>query len=574
MSHDGTELFYRWWPARSTSADTRAVMLFHRGHEHSGRLQHLVDELELTEYDFFAWDQRGHGRSPGARGDSPSFAACVKDVDAFVRHIAAVHGIASSEIAIVAQSMAAVVVLAWIHDYALRVRSVVITAPAFRVKLYVPFARAGLALLYRLRGNFFITSYVKPRLLTHDPERIKSYGEDPLVTRAISVRVLLGLLDTAERLVADAAAIRVPLLLLTSDQDWVVHRSPQEAFFERLGSAVKQKVLLRGFLHDTLGEQPRSHAIARVRGFILDRFEEPCTEPAIDGADKRGHTFTEFDALRKSLPVASWRNLKFAATRLSMRTLGRLSTGIRIGLANGFDSGSMLDYVYRNQASGRLLIGKLIDRGFLDAIGWRGIRVRKTHVARAVAAAAKRLHVAGTPIDLMDVAAGPGTYLVDALQASGIVPHSIQLRDYDDVNVAAAQAALAKSPYSGVGRAQRSDAFGPAAMASAQPRPSLVVVCGLYELYADNASVSSSLTAIARSIAPRGCLIYSGQPWHPQLELIARTLINHRDRGPWIMRRRTQAELDGLVAAAGFTKIEQWIDEWGMFTVSLAVRDV
>ena len=30
--------------------------------------------------------------------------------------------------------------------------------------------------------------------------------------------------------------------------------------------------------------------------------------------------------------------------------------------------------------------------------------------------------------------------------------------------------------------------------------------------------------------------------------------------------------MDELVRAAGFAKIEQWIDEWGMFTVSLARR--
>ena len=38
------------------------------------------------------------------------------------------------------------------------------------------------------------------------------------------------------------------------------------------------------------------------------------------------------------------------------------------------------------------------------------------------------------------------------------------------------------------------------------------------------------------------------------------------------MRRRTQAELDALVARAGFVKEEEWVDEWGIFTVSLARR--
>jgi hypothetical protein len=38
------------------------------------------------------------------------------------------------------------------------------------------------------------------------------------------------------------------------------------------------------------------------------------------------------------------------------------------------------------------------------------------------------------------------------------------------------------------------------------------------------------------------------------------------------MRRRSQAELDQLVEHAEFEKIEQWTDEWGIFTVSLAER--
>jgi hypothetical protein len=38
------------------------------------------------------------------------------------------------------------------------------------------------------------------------------------------------------------------------------------------------------------------------------------------------------------------------------------------------------------------------------------------------------------------------------------------------------------------------------------------------------------------------------------------------------MRRRTQAEMDALVEAAGFRKVAQRIDPWGIFTVSLAER--
>ena len=42
----------------------------------------------------------------------------------------------------------------------------VLASPAFNVKLYVPFARAGLRLMRKLRGNFFVKSYVKAKFLT------------------------------------------------------------------------------------------------------------------------------------------------------------------------------------------------------------------------------------------------------------------------------------------------------------------------------------------------------------------------------------------------------------------------
>ncbi|MFP3507946.1 class I SAM-dependent methyltransferase family protein, partial [Burkholderia sp. SIMBA_062] len=45
-----------------------------------------------------------------------------------------------------------------------------------------------------------------------------------------------------------------------------------------------------------------------------------------------------------------------------------------------------------------------------------------------------------------------------------------------------------------------------------------------------------------------------------------------RGEATWVMRRRSQAEMDELVARAGFRKLDQRIDAMGIFTVSLAQR--
>jgi alpha-beta hydrolase superfamily lysophospholipase/phosphatidylglycerophosphate synthase len=570
-THDGVDLFYRLWPATSTPP-RGAIVMFHRGHEHSGRMAHLADELRLPEFAVFAWDARGHGRSPGERGFSPSLGTSVRDVQTFIDHIVETHGIAVEDIAVVAQSVGAVLVAAWAHDYAPRIRCMVLASPAFEVKLYIPFARLGLKLMRRLRGNFFVDSYVKARFLTHDSERVASYRSDPLITRPISVDILLALYETANRVIADARAITVPTQLLISGTDWVVHHGPQHRFFERLGARIKERHVLEGFFHDTLGEKDRAIAISEARAFVLARFSETPSRPSLLDADRMSYTRDEADVLASPLPICSPAGLYWAAARMGLRIGGILSEGIKLGHQTGFDSGSTLDYIYRNRPRGRSVLGRFIDQSYLDSIGWRGIRQRKTHVEELLRQGMDRLRRKGSAVRIIDIAAGHGRYVLEAIDGDAGKPDSVRLQDFSDLNVAAGTKLIQEKGLAASVEFRKGDAFDRDGIAAIEPRPTLGVVSGLYELFGDNELVGRSLSGLAAAIPPGGYLVYTGQPWHPQLELIARALTSHREGRPWIMRRRTQAELDQLVAAAGFRKVEQRIDEWGIFTVSLAER--
>jgi alpha-beta hydrolase superfamily lysophospholipase len=567
---DGESLFYRRWPA--TSGKRRgAVLLFHRGHEHGARMAHLVDELELPDFDFYAWDARGHGKSPGVRGYSPSFADSVRDVQTFVEHVRDTWQVDETDMAVLAQSVGAVLISTWAHDYAPRVRCLVLASPAFKVKLYVPFARPGLKLMQALRGNFFVNSYVKSKFLTHDPERQASYDSDPLISRPISVNILLALYEAAERIVADAQAITIPTQLLISGADWVVHHGPQHEFFDKLGSTIKEKHVLDGFYHDTFGEKDRAQATTLARDFILRQFAAEWSRPDLRQAHRQGATFDEAQALAQALPALSPRGLYWQAYRANMKLGGVFSEGVALGHRTGFDSGSTLDYVYRNTPAGAGPLGRLIDRQYLDAIGWKGIRQRKLHIEELLRATLARLRDAGVPARILDIAAGHGRYVLEALDGA-TKPESILLRDFSPLNVDQGSALIATKGLADIARFERGDAFDRAAVAAASPSPTLGIVSGLYELFPDNDMVATSLAGMADAIAPGGYLIYTGQPWHPQLELIARALTSHRDGQAWVMRRRTQAEMDQLVRDAGFEKIDQRIDEWGIFTVSLARR--
>jgi alpha-beta hydrolase superfamily lysophospholipase len=577
-THDDVPLFYRRWPATSggalSGAARGAILLFHRGHEHGGRLAHLVDELDLPDFAFYAWDARGHGQSPGARGYSPSFAASVRDVQTFLDHLREEHGVEPERTAVVAQSVGAVLIATWAHDYAPKVRALVLASPAFEVRLYVPLARPGLRVLEKLRGNFFVQSYVKSKLLTHDPARRTSFDSDPLITRAISVNILLEMHAAARRVVADARAITIPTQLLISGADFVVDQRPQHEFFVNLGTPAKERHVFSGFFHDTLGEAHREPAVGHARRFILQQFETPADAPSLLEAHRLGYTRDEADRLASPLPALSWRGLYWTGYRANLGLAGWLSKGIALGHRTGFDSGSTLDYVYRNQAEGRGPIGRAIDRAYLDAIGWRGIRQRKVHLEELIRAALHRLAAAGRPRRILDIAAGHGRYVLEALPATEYPPDAIVLRDYSPINVEAGQRLIAEKGLAAIARFEKANAFDAEAIAGVRPQPTLAIVSGLYELFPDNALVRRSLSGLGAAVPAGGYLVYTGQPWHPQLEMIARALTSHRDGEAWVMRRRAQAEMDQLVAAAGFRKLEQRIDEWGIFSVSLAVREV
>ncbi|HRE17490.1 MAG TPA: class I SAM-dependent methyltransferase family protein, partial [Rhodocyclaceae bacterium] len=145
------------------------------------------------------------------------------------------------------------------------------------------------------------------------------------------------------------------------------------------------------------------------------------------------------------------------------------------------------------------------------------------------------LHAAGKPLRVLDVAAGHGRYVLEAL-TQGPRPEAIVLRDFSDINVKAGAELISGKGLADIARFEQGDAFDRDGVAAVQPKPTVGIVSGLYELFADNEQVGRSLAGLAQAVEPGGYLLYTGQPWHPQLEMIARTLTSHREHAPWVMR--------------------------------------
>ena len=563
---DGLSLYYKTWNVQGAS---KALVLLHRGHEHADRWDTVVPSLAMPDTAIYAWEARGHGQSPGRRGHAAGFMEYVRDLDTFFHHLQKVHGLVPERTVVVAHSVGGVVAAAWVHDFAPRIAGLVLATPALEVNLIVPGALTSIRAMQKLKEDATIKSYVRGSWLTRDVSAAAVYDADTLISKDISAKILVELFDTAKRVISDAEVMDRPLLLFSAGADQVVKKRAIDALYTNYGGEQKTHLTLKGARHAIFHDLCREEVCGAIK-----RFAERCianfTPPCLEADLTHPATNAEFAELKKPLPSPSLRGLSYIVQRAALGTTGRLSQGIRIGHATGFDSGESLDYVYENNARGNLLIGKAIDHFYLNAIGWRGIRQRRVCMNQALKYALKQTREANLPLQLMDIAGGAGRYLLDVLEDPEFgFDLRILCRDWSESALATGRAAAQQLGFNDRVTHVRGDAFDETSLANVEPKPSVAVVSGLYELFPENDKLQRSLRGLFSAVNAGGWLIYTGQPWHPQVEMIARTLTN-RDGQFWVMRRRPQSEMDALVEAAGFNKEKQWIDNFGIFTVSIA----
>ena len=87
-SFDNADIFYRVW---NYNPSQKTIVILHRGHEHSGRLQAFAENEQFAHFNIFGFDMRGLGHT--SQPVSPHFMDYVRDLDAFVKYLHETYGI-------------------------------------------------------------------------------------------------------------------------------------------------------------------------------------------------------------------------------------------------------------------------------------------------------------------------------------------------------------------------------------------------------------------------------------------------------------------------------------------------
>lgn len=227
---DGLGLFAREWrpdePARGV------VCVFHGLGEHGGQYGEVAKALIEERVALIAIDLRGHGRSGGRRGHTPSYAALLDDVDALLAGAAERHPGAPRFI--YGHSLGGNLVL----NHALRrqpdVAGVIATGPWLRMtKDLVWYKRFLATLLEPVFPTLSFSTGSDPEDLL---EEVGLRRNVELFHNLISLRLLMSMRRAGVWAVRNAHLLKTPTLLIHGDADPVTAPSASLEFARRAGS--------------------------------------------------------------------------------------------------------------------------------------------------------------------------------------------------------------------------------------------------------------------------------------------------------------------------------------------------
>ena len=231
-SFDNLRMFAQVWEPGENEKISGLIALVHGLGEHSGRYAEVAAFLISKGYVLVAFDQRGHGKSQGKRGHTPSYEALLKDVEHILKiALRKFPGIPSF---LYGHSLGGNMVL----NYALRLKpkinGVIATSPWLRI-----IAAPSSKLIYLVRQidkvwpSLTQANGLKAQFLSHNQNSVNAYINDPLVHNRISMSLFLTVYEAGLWALENANKLNIPLLLMHGGDDQITSPHASIEFAEK-----------------------------------------------------------------------------------------------------------------------------------------------------------------------------------------------------------------------------------------------------------------------------------------------------------------------------------------------------
>ena len=265
---DGMTLAARCW---SVPQPRGVVVVAHGLGEHGGAYAHLAEAMgRQVDFDFVAFDFRGHGRSPGRRGVIRQYGELVSDLQSSVAWVRKHRD--GLPIFLLGHCAGGQVAIRVAQQNRGEIAGVIASNPMIRIGMPVPPGKARLGkLLAKLAPWVTLRADVPVEGMTRDPLMLERYRTDKLRHKRISPPLFFGLVEGGQTLLDSARQIQTPMLLLVGGQDPVLSTASTHEFFDRVGSGDKTLSLYPEMLHEPLNELGRERVFDDLARWLAAR---------------------------------------------------------------------------------------------------------------------------------------------------------------------------------------------------------------------------------------------------------------------------------------------------------------
>lgn len=265
---DGLKLYAAEWP--TSGSPIGVVCLVHGMGEHHGRQAAIVQPLNEAGFTVFVYDQRGHGRSGGKRGHSPSITHLTRDLDAVLAE--ARRRYASLPIFLYGHSMGGNVAVNYALRHEAELAGLVLTSPWLRLSFQPPKWKVTMG---RAIGRFWPTFTQRAGLasgaLYRPGHPNPAPSKDEWSHGDITAAMFVAMTDSGEWAIREAQRLRIPLLLAHGTADRITSFDASRELFSHANQAISTFMPVEGGYHELYHDTDGIKTMEQIASWLQER---------------------------------------------------------------------------------------------------------------------------------------------------------------------------------------------------------------------------------------------------------------------------------------------------------------
>lgn len=240
------------------------VVFIHGMGEHFGRYRHMVAFLEAEACATIGFDLRGHGRSGGKRGHTPSYLHLMDDINLLMNRTR--EFFAGVPVFLYGHSLGGNLAANYVLRRKPELRGLILSAPYFKLAFAPPRWKVALSkLLAGLLPSLTLPTEIDVTALSREEAVVQAYKADPLVHDRISSAFFNGVHAAGLYPIEQAATLQVPTLVMHGTADRLTSAEGTTEFARKNPEMITLK-LWEGFYHEIHQEKEQQ----QVFRFVVD----------------------------------------------------------------------------------------------------------------------------------------------------------------------------------------------------------------------------------------------------------------------------------------------------------------